>query len=245
MLRTIRKALPAYPTDLHQPGALTQLFAAHRARFGDARMEGDGDGDGGDGDGTDGGDGDGDGAGGDGGDGNDPAALLKAANDESAARRRELKPWKDLAKDFGLTPEQAREVLTKARKAGGAAGADGGKDGDEPVDVEQVRRDAERDATERANQRILRSEVRALAADLFADAADALPKLDLTKYEVGDDGEVDSKAILADLQAVLKTSPHLAKKRGPKPDPSQGKGGGEGEQQLTGRARLAAAYRKK
>lgn len=72
--------------------------------------------------------------------------------------------------------------------------------------------------------RTVRAEVKALAANTFEDPSDAEVNVTLSKY-VGDDGEIDTAAIEADLAEVLKRKPHLAKATGPsrpKPDPSQG-----------------------
>lgn len=160
-------------------------------------------------------------------DGTDPAVTAAeekaaTARRESAQRRRELKPWKDLAREFNLTPDQVRERLSG--KAAETA----------EVDAEAIRREATRDASAVANKRIVRAEVKALAADLFADPGDAPLFVDLAKYEVDDDGAVDEDEIRDDLRAVLVRKPHLGavtvrkapEPRTPKPDPSQGSGRG-------------------
>ncbi|MBQ1165906.1 hypothetical protein KBZ21_48790, partial [Streptomyces sp. A73] len=51
-------------------------------------------------------------------------------------------------------------------------------------------------------QRAVRAEVRALAANEFADPVDAAAFLSLDGY-VSDDGEVDAEQIRADLKALL------------------------------------------
>lgn len=61
-----------------------------------------------------------------------------------------------------------------------------------------------------ANSRILKAEVRAAATGKLADPADALIHLDLSKFEVGEDGEVDAKALTAALDDLIKTKPYLA-----------------------------------
>lgn len=182
-----------------------------------------------------------------GGDANDPDARVRDAEDKAAKarqeagkRRQELRPWKQLAQDTGLTPEQIRERLT-AKPAG-----NGGSDGGQPVDVDGIRREAERAATEKANARVVRAEVKALAADLFADPTDAPLYLDLSRYEVGADGSLDEDEIRDDLRDVLSRKPHLGKRgdgqqsagesggdgkrtpRTPAPDPSQGAKGAAG-----------------
>lgn len=67
------------------------------------------------------------------------------------------------------------------------------------------------------------AEVRAAAADKFADPSDAVGLLDPAKF-VSEDGEVDSQAISTAVADLLTKKPHLAKRSGPRPDPSQGAG---------------------
>lgn len=138
---------------------------------------------------------------------------IAEARDQAAKQRLALKPWKDISKEFGVTPETAREMLANARKAV-----------DDQPDLEQIRRDAERQATEQANRRVIRSELKVLARDIFADPDDAPLYVDLSKYEVDDEGDlVDRDQVLADLKRVTKDKPHLAKTPArPRPDASQG-----------------------
>jgi hypothetical protein len=91
-----------------------------------------------------------------------------------------------------------------------------------------------------ATARSVKAEVKALAADRFADPSDAAAFLDLRKY-ADDDGEVDVDQIRADIDELLDAKPHLRKpepveqrpepkksaKPKPKPDPSQGSRGGD------------------
>lgn len=229
-------------------GDIDALLDFHRGLFGDARME-DAGGDGGDsGAGTDGdagADAGTDSADGDAGaDGDKPDAAADAeakvaqARKEAADRRVELKPWKAIAKDFGLTPEQVRAALEKAPK--GDAGADA--DGDAP-DADKIRRDAVRDAEAKANARIVRAEVKALAADLFAYPDVALGLVDISKYDVDDNGDVNADDIKADLLAVLKDKPLLAKGgKAPKPDRSQGGDGDRTPEFKTPADRMRHAY---
>ncbi|MCP9997986.1 hypothetical protein LUX34_24040 [Streptomyces werraensis] len=78
-------------------------------------------------------------------------------------------------------------------------------------------------------QRAVRAEVRALAADQFADPDDAHAFLNLDQF-VGDDGDIDTDGIRNELSELLKRKPHLAKPsdnspRPPRPDRSQGSSG--------------------
>lgn len=96
----------------------------------------------------------------------------------------------------------------------------------------KTRRQAESDALAKANARIVKAEVRAAAAGKLADPADALNFIDLTEFEVGEDGDVDQDDIAEAIDDLLRRKPYLAAQGGtksPKPDRSQGaKGKGTG-----------------
>lgn len=73
--------------------------------------------------------------------------------------------------------------------------------------------------------RAVRAEIKAMAADGFADPEDAAAFLDLSKY--AKDGDIDTSAIKADLGDLLARKPHLGKtpiSRPPAPNPAQGAG---------------------
>ena len=75
--------------------------------------------------------------------------------------------------------------------------------------------------------RAVQSEVKALAADTFADPSDAGAFLDLKKYATAD-GDVDAEAIRSDLADLLARKPHLGKSptsRIPAPNSAQGASG--------------------
>lgn len=61
-----------------------------------------------------------------------------------------------------------------------------------------------------ANRRILKSEVKAAAKGVLADAQDAYKFLDLDSFEVDSDGNVDESAIAAALDALVASKPYLA-----------------------------------
>jgi hypothetical protein len=65
-----------------------------------------------------------------------------------------------------------------------------------------------------ANERILKAEVRAAATGKLADPADALQFLDLSTLEVSPDGEVDSAAVAAAIETLIKSKPYLAAQGG-------------------------------
>lgn len=65
-----------------------------------------------------------------------------------------------------------------------------------------------------AVRRMAKAEVRALAAAKFADPSDAVAFLDVDDL-LGDDGDVDPKAVESALADLLKRKPHLAKEQAP------------------------------
>lgn len=103
-----------------------------------------------------------------------------------------------------------KDERTKRLAAEAALAAALAPKGDTPDPV-AIQAEADRKATDRANLRIVRAEVKGAAAALFADPADALAFLDLSTFEVDDDGDVDPDDIQAALTELLAKKPHLAK----------------------------------
>ena len=100
----------------------------------------------------------------------------------------------------------------------------------------QKHRETETKALEKANDRIRRSEVRAAAAKLLKDPADALLYLDLDQFEVSDDGEVDTAAVTEALEGLVKSKPYLAAEGGAGPiihSPTANREGSTGKKQWT------------
>jgi len=114
----------------------------------------------------------------------------------------------------------------------------------EPAAAELQRiKDAEKTESERLNdqltraneqvaktrQRLVRTQVQALAMTGFADPEDAVGALDLDSY-IDSEGDIDEAAIKADLDALLERKPHWAKSqpqegpRRPAPDRTQASG---------------------
>jgi len=163
------------------------------------------------------------GQGGQDGDGGDnPGDGLTDAGRQAIDRERQaaqrvrdkLKPWNALARETGLTLDQIRERLIGGGTGGGNSGGSGDGEQVTKADIEAARREGAIEANARANQRIIRAEVKALAADTFADPRDAAIFLNLDEFEVDEDGEVDSDAIKKALKDVLKDRPYLAKRKG-------------------------------
>lgn len=118
--------------------------------------------------------------------------ALAAEKEKRRQAQQDLREWKAL----GLSPADIKKLIAA-------------KEGDEP-DLEAVRREAGAEATKKANARILRSEIKAAAAGKLADPADALRLLDLDRFEVGDDGEVDEDEIADAIDELVKNKPYLA-----------------------------------
>jgi hypothetical protein len=121
----------------------------------------------------------------------DPAALLNAYNAEKEKRK--------TAADEARTANEALAAL-QAKVAGTEA--------EHAASVAAQR--VKDEALGAANARILKAEVRAAATGKLSDPADALLYLDLSKFEVGEDGEVDAKALGAALDDLVKNKPYLA-----------------------------------
>lgn len=193
----------------------------HPCRDGDGHPNGtgtdnDGDGSGDDGDGADGADDDGDGNGDgsdDDGDNTDGADQLGDKGKRAIARMKAR-----------LATEKQKRVAAESRITELEAGNN---------DAAAQQRQVESAALAKANDRIVRAEVRAAAAGKLADPADAHRFLDLSQFEVGDDGEVDQDEIADAIDELINDKPYLAaqrgdkggdKKKAPKPDRRQGGG---------------------
>lgn len=59
-------------------------------------------------------------------------------------------------------------------------------------------------------KRLLRSEVRAIAAGKLADPTDAISLLDLDSFELDEDGNVDEVKVAKAIEKLLETKPYLA-----------------------------------
>lgn len=123
------------------------------------------------------------------------------------AGKKALQATKDKWKSERDRRRELERELAEARK--GAA-----SDNDGAPDAEQVRTEAEQAATAKANQRIVRSEVKAAAAGKLADPADALLHIDVSKFDVDDDGEIDSDEVAEAIEELVNKKPYLAAQGG-------------------------------
>ncbi|QUI32443.1 hypothetical protein H9W91_17425 [Streptomyces alfalfae] len=143
----------------------------------------DGDADGGDGDGdTDGGDGDeGDG---------DPEGADKLGDPGKRALASMKGKWRS---------ERDKRRDLERQLADKSSGGD-----DDAV------KKATAAATAAANARILKAEIRAAAKGRLADPKDALTFLDLSAFEVDEDGQIDEDEITDAIEDLIKNKPYLA-----------------------------------
>jgi len=134
-------------------------------------------------------------------------AKIRKANSEAAnlrKRLKELEPLARKAKEFEDAQKSEAERLN-----------------------DQLTRAQEQMAKTR--QRLVRTQVQALAMTGFADPEDAVGALDLDSY-IDSEGDIDEAAIKADLDALLERKPHWAKSqpqegpRRPAPDRTQASG---------------------
>lgn len=109
--------------------------------------------------------------------------------------------------------QKERDLRVEAQKA--LAEKDKQGENEQP-DAEKIRAEADRAAMAKVNERILRSEIRAAAAGKFQDPKDALAYLDLSKFEVDEDGSVDEDEISEALADLLTKKPYLGVTQGDK-----------------------------
>jgi hypothetical protein len=138
----------------------------------------------------------------------------------------------DVAK--ALADAEKWKALSRQNEAKAKANADAAKEladikASQLSDTEKLttaKEAAEKRAAD-AVKRAVKAEVKALAADAFADPTDAVDALAAADY-VDDSGEIDIDAIKVRLGELLEAKPHWKKATAPaappapRPDPSQG-----------------------
>lgn len=143
----------------------------------------------------------------------DPAPEPPAEEDPNAGLKKALAAERAARK--AADAEAARlkaEIAAKDKSA-------------EEIELDRARDEARREVTAKANERVLKAELRAQATGQLADPADALAFIDLTQFEVDDDGQVDGDALNEAITDLLKRKPHLAAPKGPERPSGSGDGG--------------------
>lgn len=105
--------------------------------------------------------------------------------------------------------------------------------------VAAARTEGKTEALKTANARLLAAEVKAAAAGKLADPSDAVSMLDLSKFEIDDDGNVDLKAVSAAIAKLIEKKPYLAANR-PGSFDGGARGGQSGSDDMNARIRQAA-----
>jgi hypothetical protein len=195
------------------------LLALHRSLFGDARMETTADVE------------------------EDEKSDDATTTDDEATDEDKAAEEKAAAEALGDAGKQALDRMKARwqkerdrRTAAEAALAEKDKGGDDKPDADKIRAEADRAAMAKVNERILRSEIRAAAAGKFQDPKDALAYLDLSKFEVDEDGNVDEDEITEALTDLLTKKPYLGVTQGDKKfkgTADAGARGNAGKPQLT------------
>jgi hypothetical protein len=122
----------------------------------------------------------------------------KQALDRMKAERNATKAELAKYKALGLDPDKLQELIGKSETDKQAA------------EQEKVRREAETAALTKANGRLVRAQVTLAATGRLKNPAVALKLLDLSSFDVDDDGEVDAAAITAAVDELLTEYPELA-----------------------------------
>lgn len=129
-------------------------------------------------------------------DGDEPVEGEEALGDPG---KRALESTKAKYKAERAKRQKLEQQLRDAKKPAG-----------DEVDADAIRAEATREATEKANKRIVRSDVKAVAATMLRNPADALAFIDLDSIDVDDDGETDADEIEAALKNLIAERPYLA-----------------------------------
>lgn len=122
----------------------------------------------------------------------------KQALDRMKAERNTARAEANAYKNLGLTPEKLQELIGKSAEDAKAA-----------EDALRTR-DAESAALAKANERLVSASIKAAAAGKLTNPALALKLLDLSSFDVDDDGEVDDAAIGAAIDDLIEKEPYLA-----------------------------------
>lgn len=163
---------------------------------------------------ADGGDGGGSGSGGEGGgDGGSGSSGDEGEDKDKLGEggKKALQAERDARQTAEARIKELEAKLSRKPKDPGATPGDAGE-GSGP-DTEALKKELRDELRDESNARLVRAEVKAAAAGMLADPADAPRFIDLAKIKVGDDGEPDAKQIKKAIEDLLKDKPYLAGKQ--------------------------------
>lgn len=201
--------------DLTAPGGIEALLAFHYRNFGDAVMlaGGEDEEDQEDSEDEDQDDSENDDSGDSDEDEDDPDGA-DALGDKG---KNALRVMKDKVK---ASKKEAREAKAELERLKNSAGK---SKEDQEAEAERAQRDAA--ILSKANERIVRSEIKSAAAGKLQNPALAIRLLDISEFEVDEDGNVDEDEIAEAIDELLEREPYLAVQSGagPKFDSARGK----------------------
>ena len=117
-------------------------------------------------------------------------------------------------RDAGKKALDSMKAEVKAAKAEAKTAADERDRLKAAAEGKEAEWDADKKAREtsdaRFSEKYLKAEVKAAATGKLADPSDAMRYLDMTKFEVSEDGDVDADAITSAIDALIKEKPYLA-----------------------------------
>lgn len=126
----------------------------------------------------------------------------------------DLDTWKSHARKWERTAKANADAVKRAEEAERRLSEiENASKSEREKELDKVRteaaEEARKDALTMANRRIVKSEVRAAAAGKLADPEDAVRFIDLDDIAVGDDGDVNVKALNDAVARLLKDKPYL------------------------------------
>lgn len=205
--------------DLTAPGGIEALLAFHYQNFGDAVMLANSEGE--EGDDSDDSDDD-EGAEGSGDSESDEDSKDDEDGEEGADAlgdkgKKALLAMKERVKASKKAEREAKAELERVRNSEGKS--------EEQLAEQQQREQREAAILNKANERIVRSEIKSAAAGKLQNPAIAVRLLDLSDFEVDEDGNVDEDEIAQAIDELLEREPYLAVQSGggPKFDSARGK----------------------
>jgi hypothetical protein len=139
----------------------------------------------------------------------DPVQDTTAEGDESALGDKGKRALDRMKAERREAQQREREAQQRVAELAARLEALERTNAGETVDVDALRAEAVAEATRVANERVLRAEVKAAAAGVLADPADALRFLDLSALPMSDDGTVDESAIRDAVAGLAADRPYL------------------------------------
>lgn len=202
--------------DLTAPGGIEALLAFHFQNFGDAVMQADGEEDE-DNDSDEDEDGEDQDNSGSDGDSDDDEEEVDGADALGDKGQKALRAMKDRVKASKKAEREAKAELERLKNSAGKT--------EEQLAEQQQREQREAAILNKANERIVRSEIKSAAAGKLQNPALAIRLLDLSDFEVDEDGNVDEDEIAQAIDELLEREPYLAVQSGsgPKFDSARGK----------------------